>query len=40
MLEPLEQFEQYAEIAKGLGFTWTKSGPMVRSYYHAEEIQK
>lgn len=35
----LEQFEQYAVIAKNLGFTWAKAGPMVRSSYHAEEIQ-
>ena len=34
-----EQFERYAGIAKELGFTWAKSGPMVRSSYHAEEIQ-
>lgn len=36
----LEQFEQYEKIAKELGFTWAKSGPMVRSSYHAEEIQE
>lgn len=36
----LEQFEEYEKIAKSLGFTWVKSGPMVRSSYHAEEIQK
>lgn len=36
----LEQFERYGEIAKELGFSWAKSGPMVRSSYHAEEIQK
>lgn len=32
-----EQFEQYGEQAKALGFSWVKSGPMVRSSYHAEE---
>jgi lipoic acid synthetase len=36
----LEQFERYGQIAKDLGFSWAKSGPMVRSSYHAEEIQK
>lgn len=35
----LEQFEQYEKIAKDLGFSWVKSGPMVRSSYHAEEVQ-
>ncbi|MFK5915439.1 MAG: lipoyl synthase [Woeseiaceae bacterium] len=35
----LEQFEEYGKIAKELGFTWAKSGPMVRSSYHAEEVQ-
>lgn len=34
-----EQFEHFANIAKGLGFTWVKAGAMVRSSYHAEEIQ-
>ncbi len=32
--------ERFAEIgaeAESLGFTWVKSGPMVRSSYHAEE---
>ena len=37
---PLEQFERYGEIAKELGFSWVKSGPMVRSSYHAEEEQQ
>ena len=35
----LEQFDRYAEIARELGFSWVKSGPMVRSSYHAEEEQ-
>ena len=38
-IEP-EQFDRYAEIAKGLGFSWVKAGAMVRSSYHAEEIQE
>ena len=33
----LELFAEYEELAKGLGFTWVKSGPMVRSSYHAED---
>jgi len=32
-----EQFDAYAELARGLGFSWVKSGPMVRSSYHAED---
>ena len=32
-----EAFAEYGEAAKDLGFTWVKSGPMVRSSYHAEE---
>ncbi len=36
---PLEQFDRYGEIARELGFSWVKSGPMVRSSYHAEEEQ-
>jgi lipoic acid synthetase len=35
-----EQFDHFADIAKGLGFSWVKAGAMVRSSYHAEEIQK
>lgn len=37
-LQP-EQFEQYESIARELGFSWVKAGAMVRSSYHAEEIQ-
>ena len=37
-LDPAE-FDDYAEQAKALGFKWVKSGPMVRSSYHAEEEQ-
>ena len=34
-----EQFEAHAETARTLGFEWVKSGPLVRSSYHAEESQ-
>ncbi len=34
---PLEQFADYEIVAKSMGFSWVKSGPMVRSSYHAEE---
>ncbi len=33
----LEQFSAYETMAKELGFSWVKSGPMVRSSYHAED---
>jgi len=33
----LELFSEYEKIANDLGFTWVKSGPMVRSSYHAED---
>jgi lipoyl synthase len=32
-----EQFEDYASIAKSMGFTHVASGPMVRSSYHADK---
>ncbi len=32
-----EQFENFATIAKSLGFTHVASGPMVRSSYHADK---
>lgn len=35
-LEPAE-FEAWAATARGLGFSWVKAGPMVRSSYHAED---
>ena len=35
-LSPAE-FDQYANEAKAMGFTWVKAGPLVRSSYHAEE---
>lgn len=31
------QFDTYADIAKQIGFKWVKSGPLVRSSYHAED---
>ncbi len=36
---PPEEFEDYAAAARGMGFTWVKAGPLVRSSYHAEEQQ-
>lgn len=35
----LEDFEYYRANAQELGFSWVKSGPLVRSSYHAEEHQ-
>ena len=35
-IEP-QVFEDYAVLAKTLGFTWVKAGPLVRSSYHAED---
>ncbi len=35
-IDPAE-FDDYAQEARQLGFTWVKSGPMVRSSYHAHE---
>lgn len=32
-------FKKFAVAAKAMGFSWVKSGPLVRSSYHAEEIQ-
>lgn len=34
-----KKFAVYEQIAKDLGFSWVKAGPLVRSSYHAEEIQ-
>lgn len=34
-----EQFDEYADEAHAMGFSWVKSGPLVRSSYHAEEEQ-
>jgi lipoyl synthase len=32
-----QEFEQYSELAKSMGFTHVASGPMVRSSYHADK---
>jgi lipoic acid synthetase len=37
-LSPAE-FDELGKQARNLGFRWVKSGPMVRSSYHAEEQQ-
>ncbi len=37
---PPEEFQEYAHIARELGFDKVASGPMVRSSYHAEEQAK
>lgn len=34
-----DEFSEYAALGRELGFTWIKAGPLVRSSYHAEEIQ-
>ncbi len=34
-----EAFIKYGQQARDLGFTWVKAGPLVRSSYHAEEVQ-
>ncbi len=36
---PPAEFDDYARLAQDLGFAWVKSGPLVRSSYHAEETQ-
>jgi lipoic acid synthetase len=35
-LEPAE-FDDYAEVARRMGFEWVKAGPLVRSSYHAHD---
>ena len=35
-----DAFEHFGDVARSFGFEWVKSGPLVRSSYHAEEIQK
>ncbi len=35
----LAEFGDYGKQARAMGFSWVKSGPMVRSSYHAEEKQ-
>ena len=32
-----EQFDEYGQIAKDIGFDWVKSGALVRSSYHADD---
>ena len=32
-----ERFSEYEDIAGEIGFNWVKSGPLVRSSYHAED---
>lgn len=34
-----DQFAEYEQEARALGFAWVKAGPLVRSSYHAEETQ-
>ncbi len=34
-----EIFAEYEAAGRAMGFTWIKAGPLVRSSYHAEEIQ-
>ncbi|MHB8346344.1 MAG: lipoyl synthase [Acidiferrobacterales bacterium] len=35
-----DAFSEYEWIGRSLGFGWIKAGPLVRSSYHADEIQK
>lgn len=35
-----ERFARFAQVARALGFTFVKSGPLVRSSYHAGEYKK
>ncbi len=35
-----EQFEQYEEYAKSIGYEYVASGPLVRSSYRAEELAR
>ncbi len=35
---PPSQFEEYADLARGMGFLHVASGPMVRSSYHADDF--
>lgn len=32
-----DEFNEFAELARELGFKWVESGPLVRSSYHAEQ---
>jgi lipoic acid synthetase len=36
---PPAEFTDYDIAARSMGFTWVKSGPLVRSSYYAEEVQ-
>ncbi|MCF7981314.1 MAG: lipoyl synthase, partial [Pseudomonadales bacterium] len=35
-----DEFEQYADYARQIGFTSVASGPLVRSSYHADKQAK
>ena len=35
-----DQFKKYETAARDMGFGWVKAGPLVRSSYHAEEVQQ
>ncbi|MBE9516831.1 MAG: lipoyl synthase [Proteobacteria bacterium] len=35
-----DQFNKYEAIARDMGYGWVKAGPLVRSSYHAEEVQQ
>jgi lipoic acid synthetase len=35
---PPEEFEMWAETARGMGFTSVAAGPLVRSSYRADEL--
>jgi lipoic acid synthetase len=35
-----QQFVRFGDAARALGFTWVKSGPLVRSSYHADDIRQ
>jgi lipoic acid synthetase len=35
-----DEFAEYENAARAMGFDWIKAGPLVRSSYYAEEIQQ
>jgi lipoic acid synthetase len=35
-----DEFAEYENAARAMGFDWVKAGPLVRSSYYAEEIQQ
>ncbi len=37
---PPQVFAAYEHEARAMGFTWVKAGPLVRSSYHADEVQR